>query len=621
MNRLFALPVLFLLLLACAIPVRAQEAKPEPAPAAEEEDPGIAADFNEYLKKTYPGLDPTGAHDLFSLKDPKNKEERHTYTAFMAQLLLEYMGTLDMGSTISKLFDQYSRGKEGNTVTFKVLYAVVLMYYPPGRPNTTEAEKLLREAAEKAPDYAYPWFLLANFEYARFMQIENSSPRPVLQALDKALEIKPDFLRAVLLKGQLYMQAQPPRAQEVREMIAPFVKDKLTSSPDDFEDVLRLYAASHGADELHTLVKSLLEGGKLSNAQKVRALQVQIVARMQAGQIDESIELVKTQLTLVTPETDPASSVLAHKRLAMCWGTKAMDIRKADRDLKQPGNKEKFDELIDAAAKEHETCAEIERLHLPLALRGSEARQYVDFLTKGVGDLERARNWLKNYLEVTDLTKAQRTILDNQYRLILVRLNPTEDGLIDYYESRVAADEMDELAVSLALAKESVRVEGKHFKNKRSLDFFLSQLDNRQRLTAAYAAWLAADTATQIGGEAIQKTAEAITARLEKETELNSDAQADLQADLADALKLTGHRASQERGVRHCAKLIEAGRSNIEIRSLMKKIVNVWTDEAFLKGFKVPPEVPGKTKLLSPDKVITWLNELAEALKAEAAAG
>jgi len=110
MNRLFALPVLFLLLLACAIPVRAQEAKPEPAPAADEEDPGIPADFNEYLKKTYPGLDPTGAHDLFSLKDPKNKEERHTYTAFMAQLLLEYMGTLDMGSTISKLFDQYSPG-------------------------------------------------------------------------------------------------------------------------------------------------------------------------------------------------------------------------------------------------------------------------------------------------------------------------------------------------------------------------------------------------------------------------------------------------------------------------------------------------------------------------------
>lgn len=618
MNRLIALPVFsFLLLLAFAAPVRAQEAKPEPAPQAEEDDPGIPADFNEYLKKLYPGLDPGGAHDLFNLNDPRNKDERHTYTVFMAQLLLEYMGTLDMGSTIAKLFDQYSRGKEGNTVTFKTLHALVLMYYPPGRPNITDAEKLLREAAEKASDYAYPWFLLANFEYARFVQTENSSPRPVLQALDKALEIKPDFLRAILLKGRLYMQAQPPRAQEVREMLAPLVKDKLPAAPDDFEDTLVLYASAHGVDDLHTLIKNLLEGDKLAPNQQIRALKVKATLYTGRNQYDDAIEVLNEQLKLLDPAKQPSDALGAHKRLAMCWTNKAMDLRASDRTLKQPGNKEKFDTLVNAAAAEHEACTEIERLHMPLALRGGEARQYVDFLTRGVGDLERARNWLKNYLDSTDLTKAQRTILDNQLRLILVRLNPTEDGLIDYYESRVTADEMEELAVSLALAKENVVVEGKHFKQQRSLNFFLSQLDNRQRLTVAYAAWLAADTALQIGGDAVQQAAEAIAVRLGKETELNSEAQADLQADLSEALKLTGHRPSQESGIRLCARLIDEARTNREISSLMKKIVNIWYDEAFLKGMKNPPAKPDSRHMTRPDRVVKWLNELADAVKAE----
>lgn len=618
MNRLFALPVVsFLLLLACTAPARAQEAKPDPVPEAEQDDPGIPADFNEYLKKLYPGLEPGGAHDLFNLQDPKNKDERHTYTVYMTQLLLEYMGALDMGSTISKLFDQYSRGKEGNTVTFKTLYAVVLMYYPPGRPNVTDAEKMLREAAEKAADYAYPWFLLANFEYARFMQTENSSPRPVLQALDKALEIKPDFLRAILLKGRLYMQAQPPRAQDVREMLAPLVKDRLPATPDDFEDLLVLYASAHGVDDLHTLINNLLQGGKLTRNQQIRALKVKATLFTGRNQYDDAIGVLNEQLKLLEPAKDPSAALGAHKRLAMCWTNKAMDLRASDKTLKQPGNKEKFDELINAAAGEHETCTEIERLHMPLALRGGEARQYVDFLTRGVGDLERARNWLKNYLDTTDLAKAQRTILDNQLRLIMVRLNPTEDGLIDYYESRVAADEMDELAVSLALAKENVRVDGKHFKQQRSLNFFLSQLENRQRLTVAYAAWLAADTALQVGGDAIAQAADAIAARLEKETELNSEAQADLQADLSEALKLIGHRPSQERAIRLCARLIDEAKTNRAISSLMKKIVNIWYDEAFLKGMKNPPAKPDSRHMTRPDRVVKWLNELADAVKAE----
>lgn len=615
MNRLIALTLVSLLLLA-ATAAFAQE--PQPAPKEEQaEDPGIPADFNAYLKKTYPGLDPGGKHDPFNLKDPKDKAERHDYTVAMTQLLLEYMGTLDMGSTISKLFDQYSRGKVGNTVTFKVLHALVLMYYPPGQPNITEAEKLLREAAERAPDYAYPWFLLAQFEYLRFVEIENTSPRAVLQAVDKALEIKPDFLRAVLLKGQVYMRANPPRSTEVQAMLAPFVKDQLTGNPDDFEDLLRLYVSCHGADALYSLCRNLAESGRLDTSLKVRALRVQTTVRMANGQWDDSIGLLEELLKLQSAEVDPAIAAWGHERLARCWTLKAMDLKVGDPELAKPGSKEKFDSFIAEADAQHRACADIEREHMPLALRGSYARSYAEFLTKGLGKLEAARDWLKEYLRTTDLVKSQRTILDNQLRLIELQLDPTEEGLISFYESRVAADEMDELAISLALAREKVRLEGQHFKLQRSLKFFLSQLDNRQRLTSAYAAWLAADTARQIGDGATAQAGKDIATRIEKETELNSQAQADLLASLSEALVLVDHRESQERGIRQCAKLIEAGRENRDIRKLMKDVVDTWADEAFRKGLKNPPDAPSRRDLFSPDTVVAWLNKLADAVKAE----
>ena len=108
MTRLIAI----LLLLVFAVPACAQ------APAKEEKkedkqdeviELGIPADFNAYLKKTYPNLDPGGEHDLFNLKDYKDKNKRHAYTVAMTQLLISYMTDLGLGSTIAKQFDQYAR--------------------------------------------------------------------------------------------------------------------------------------------------------------------------------------------------------------------------------------------------------------------------------------------------------------------------------------------------------------------------------------------------------------------------------------------------------------------------------------------------------------------------------
>ncbi|MCB9894530.1 MAG: hypothetical protein H6839_08780 [Planctomycetes bacterium] len=677
MTRLFAI----LLVLLFAVPLCAQapkdgDNKDEKKDEKKEEKPeaddlGIPADFTAYLKKRFPQLDPGGEHDLFNLKDYKDADKRHEYTVAMTQLLIIYMSELGMGSTVAKQFDQYARGKEGNQVTFKVLYAVVLMYYPPGQPNTTEAEKLLREATEAAPNYAYPWFLLANFEFARFTQIDGTSPRPVLQALEKALTIRPNFLRAILLKSQVYLSATPPRAADVREMIEPFVTTKLAASGDDFEDTLKLYAACHKLDEFVALIKSLVDSGKLSNVQKVRAYQQLCRLRTDMKQWDEAIDDLERMLQWIDPESDPDAALMAHTRLAMCWGTKAMDLRAANKDTSDPKVKQDIETYIAAAQSEHQLCVEIELKYLPLALRGLQARQYVQFLY-GTQGAEPARDWLKSYLGDNDLTSSQRNVLENLLSLLEIELNPTEDGLINLYENYVSQDDMEKLGASLAMAKENISLKGSaRFRKERSLKFFVSQLSNRVRQIVGIDAWLVADTAVNYvkdmqlaadearqnaeaarknadaaaeeGGEkaklaqevlkkaneksklaneelesakkALADAASAIADRLEKETELKSEAQAELQEALSKALIQIGDLAAQERGARNESKLILAAKEDKEIRGLMKGLAAVWSDKEFLDKLKNKPPKISRTDLFSPEKTGNWLEKLADSIK------
>jgi tetratricopeptide (TPR) repeat protein len=593
---------------------------PQPEGDAEKEtaeaDPGIPADFNDYLRKVYPGLDPGGEHDVFALKDPKDKDKRHEYTVAMTQLIIDYMTALNMGSTIAKVFDQYSRGKEANQVTFKVLHAIVLLNYPPGKPNASEAEKLLYEATEQAPDYAFPWYVLAHyFDYQRLTQLPDVSPRDVLTKLDKALEINPKFLRAVLLKAQVYRMANPPRVAEVKTMIEPF----LTTLPpvlDDFEDLMLVFAGTHSETEFTTKIKELKESGKLSEQQQVRCLSVRVRGQLALYQFDAAIETLEEMIRLIKPADSPAEALRAHQQLAACWGSKAMRLKQTDPELIEPGNSEKFTQFAEEASALHAQCAELERKHLPLALRGMQARMYVEFLVYGLGRAEQGLDWLTKYLAETDLSTAQRTVLDNLHNKVGIIVNPTEDGLLDLYEGYKAADDMENLAISLGLAVQNLKLKGEHFKTERALTFFLGELDNRIRLTVGFAAFLAADTAIQLGGDAPPRAGEAIATRLEKEPELNSEEQAKLQAQLAEALELGGHRPSQERGIRHVAKLIEESTAD-GIRNMMPGILNVWQAEDFWKGLKAPPPAPGVMDKRDPRKAAAWLKKLADAIKAE----
>lgn len=619
-KRLFA----FILLLAIAAPLCAQDPQPEqpeeePADeSAEEELVGIPTDYNDYLKKLYPQTDPGGRHDIFNLKNPQGKEERHEYTTAMAQLLIAYLSPeLDFGATLSKLFDQYSRGKEANSPVFKTLYSIVLLYYPPGNPNTSEAQQVLREAAALATDFAYPQFMLAQFEFARLVQVADVSPRATLQALDKALEIRPDFLRAILLKCEVYFRYQPPRFQEILEMIKPYVDKKLPEAGYDFEDVLKVYARCPGTD-VQDQIQTYLASGKLNNSQIITAREIAGTHHFQEKRYDESIVQFEALLKVAENQEDPRAVLNGRKWLAMCWDMKSRDLKK---NLDDPAVKKRYNEFLDKSIELHRSCAELEAKDLPISMRGNQALQYIDFLAYGLNRKREAMDWLKDYLEGTDLNRSQRNRLENLANLLDAELDPTEEKLIAVYRGHLQRKDLDRLAVSLGIAKEQVRIEGKHFKESASLTFFLEVLDSGNRLVDGYAAFLVADTARQLGGDTLPKAGDALIARLEKENELKSEAQANLHTELAAALKLLESWTHMERAVRHSAKMLNEAKDELNVRSLTQPIIDNWNDESLVKKLKPPMRKASRMDVYSAEDAAEWMTKkLAEGIKKTAEA-
>ncbi|MBZ0136348.1 MAG: hypothetical protein K8I27_08245 [Planctomycetes bacterium] len=615
-KRLFTL----LLLLLLAAPLCAQDSQPadEPEPT-EEEVVGIPVDYNKYLKTLYPNTDPGSKHDVFNLKNPTGKNERHEYTSAMAQLVLAYVSSeLDFGSTLSKLFDQYSRGTQANSPIFKVLYSIVLLYYPPGNPNAAEAQKLLREAAELAPDFAYPHLLLAQVEYSRLMQIEGVSPRATLQALDKALEIRPDFLRAILLKCEVYLQYQPPRTKEVLEMIKPWTNQKLPELGFDFEDVLKVYARSSSNADVQTLIEQLLAGGKLTQVQKLSAHQVAGTKYLSDELYDDAIVHFEKMHDLVTVEDNPQMALRARKSLAACWDFKARALKKG---LDDPETKTRYNQFINKAADLHRACAELEARHIPLVMRGQQAFEYVQFVSFGLGDDEAASKWLGEYLANTDLTRSHRNLLENVKAGIDLKLNPTEEGLITSYRNHLKRGDLERLAISLGMAKEKLRLDGTSFTEEASLRFFLEALTTGDRMVTRYAAFLVATTAKELGGEFIAMAGDALIARLLQEDELKSEAQADLHADLAQALKILESWTHMEQAVRHSAKMVKLAKDELTVRELTQPIIDNWNDEALLKKLNPPLKRPGRMDIYSAGDAAEWLaKKLAESVKKTAEA-
>jgi hypothetical protein len=607
-------------LLLCAAPVFGQNDPARPAEKpAEAEAPtslGISAEIAPFIRKLYPEIDPAGEHDVFALKNYTDPARRHAYTDQMTRLLLVYIQRLDLGSTLSKVFDQYSRGKHGGQPTFKVLHAVQLLHYPPGVNNWQEAEKLLREAAAQAPDYAYAWYLVAQIELGKLSAGMVSSPASVTAAVDAALKIKPDFVGAVLIKAELMLKSRPPKEAEALKLIEPHLA-KVPDSPTDLEGALRIYGAAATRDAMLKQIEEIAKRPGLGKQHRYTCFTLAATACNQVKNFDGALEWMEKARAAIDIEVDPDAMVRSARAVGDIWGMKAARIVEKDPRL-QGESRAQFDACVAEARRYFLEAVELERKHMPIELRGREAMAYGVFLYNN-NYLEDALLWLNDYLAKTDLPANIRNSLESLQLRIRTLIDPNEEIQVEQYED--LRDRREDTALLLALqgAIANLETRGIHFKTERALRFFLGELKHKDRRIVELCARLGADTARTAGGESIAEAGKALADRFEQEIECKSAEQASLQIALCKAILLTdergtGHAPSQARAARHLKKLVDALPEN-SVGIELGKVVAVFTNREFQSAIKDAPRVPSSLQRNRRDAVSEWLGKLAETLE------
>lgn len=600
MNRL----CLLLIAVLAACPAFAQE---DGANEGEKELPAraeIPADFTEYIQRVFPSLDPEGEHDLFDLQNPSDPDKLHEYTGQMARLVLLYVNQLEMGATLSKLFDQYSRGRYAEYPAFKVMHAILLLQYPPGRRDAVEAEKLLREVAAQHPTFAYPWYYLAQVAQLNAANRQDRGLAERLRLIDRALEIRPNFLQAKVVKAGILVTTN--RTAAAVALIEPLVKGDLPPDADDYADLLRWYAIAAGSAALHTVVDAHLAKEDLPPGYRVRALHLKARAFMVELRFDDAIGLLEQALQNTDPKREPNAHIQMLIDSGECWSRKAMVLQRDN-----PGKRDEAAKMLDEAMRYLRLAAEVEREHLPIAMRGMYADQYVVYMWQGQGKREEAVNWISEYLKETDLTAARRAALSSRLQEILLEVNPTETGRLSLFESYVQQDDLPKLERALESSRQSVRTQQESFKTERALTLFTQLLRNPVRQIVRDSAFLSAETALAIGGDAPARAAAAIAARFEEEKECSSDEQADLQYELCNALARLGDQPSMERVVRHFAGLVDETSSF----GPYPRVLTVWNHEEFLKNLKHAPERFARRR--NNTEAAKWLRELADGIRKE----
>lgn len=595
------------------------EPKPEEKPAEKPDEMptglGLSAELNPFISKVYPDLDPAGEHDIFKLKNYTDAAKRHEYTGAMTRLVALYVTRLDLGSTVSKLFDHYSRGKEGTQPAFKVMHAVQMLQYPPGTTNWPAAEKLLREAAASTPDFAYPWYFLGEVEIAKLRAGMASGPDAAFDVVNNALKIKPDFFAAVLLKCDLLMSSRPPKSAEALKLIEPVLaKDAPTAS--DLENLLRSYSRITSPEKMLTYIEEVLKRPSTKPALRASACAVAADVMRQNLNLDAALEWMEKGIKDVDPATDPEAAVRSRHFLAEVWGMKAVRMREKDPALAGE-NRKLFDASVAQARKDFESSADMEKKFMPLELRGVEAARYISFLVS-IGELEDALLWVDNYLANTDLPGTARNNLERMQLQIRTRIDPNEDILVEQYQDLVDREEVEGLVVALDGARQNLEMRGLHFKTKRALKFFIEQLKHRDRRIVMLATLLCADTAKEAGGDSVAEAGKALAERFEAEIECKSDDQSYLQAGLCKALLWTDSRgggdpASQARAARHVKKLVE-GMGSARVGIVFGRVVTTFVNTEFQATVKDAPTLPSSSARGRTADVAEWMSKLAEAL-------
>ncbi len=617
MNRLCLLLLVALPLSARQLP--AQEAEqPEPAPTeqpapdAPPESAEIPDDFTEFLRNKLPGVDPAGEHSLADLKNYSEKDKRHRYTGQMANLLLIYITDLNMGGSLTKLFDHYATGKHGENPSFRVLHALVLSQYPPGMQNLTQAEKILRELVEQHPDFAYAHYYLAQVELMRIARSGGSDLRPLFKHLDAALAAQPSFVQARALKAEWLINTK--RKAEALELIEPLMKGELPALKHEYEELLVAYARAADEKAFHAVVDEHLKREKLPATHRRQALLTK-AGRYFADQKSEDALAIMLELEKqVDPALEPEMAITIQRSCAAHWGSKVGTAPADDANLKS---------MLAETLRHHKRAAEIDQQYMPVAKRGNEAEIYImTMLAAARGNpsrsdaqrlQEEAVRWLTQYLKDTDLPGTRQQRLRTLLAEIILMLNPTEVAHIDLLEKYAAEGDPRKLGREVSSLAEKVRRGQAKFQSSRALEMFIRLLDNPNRQIVASAAYLAAETALRRGEEDVPKAGKAIADRFEKELEINTAEQAELQRGLAGAVRAVGDKIAIERVVRHQIGMIEkTGEQN-----QVKPIMDGWCAEEFLRTIKGAPEPLSRMQRFSQGPSARWLTQLADAIARE----
>ncbi|MEE9312733.1 MAG: hypothetical protein V3V10_10020 [Planctomycetota bacterium] len=588
----------------------------KPAEPDTEDAEEVPADFSKYIHKLYPQLDLKKEHDLFNLKNYKDVDKRHNYTEQMTQVMQMYYSVLDMGSTFAKVFDQYRRGKHGNEPTFRCLYAATMLYYPPGRGNMEKAETMLRELAAEDKDYAFPWYFLAELYQAKMVK-GKATIIEVQEFVDKALKIRPTFKNALLLSARLKLIGKPRRLKEAKELLSPLISD-INADADILDETFTLYyvATNHNYDETLAKAKALLDNKDLPIANRTRLNLRMGMTLMREKRYYEAIDWLKKALKHSDINRSPEMPIRIHETIAAAWSEKAAHLKNSDPQL-EGENSSIFEGYVIAAAKHHRICAEIEAKHFPVIMRGGRAIAYALFLSKALNEPEKAMNWLESYLAETDLTVRRRESLESFVRNLHLKLNPTELGFLDNIDDFIKAKDDEELSRTLGKAGGEVR-DGMHFKTKRAYKTFTALLDHQNRTVVGQVSTLLEDTARTLGGDFIKTAGDALSKRLELETECVSDEQSRLQVQLHGSIRRLGHKPSWLRAMKHAKKMIDS----IEGRSIGKPLQNVnliWFSDEVLGAIKDAPEEPGRLDRRNKDAMKEFWDELITAIEAELA--
>lgn len=614
--------------LACSLSAQGTTDKPaeqpKDTPKAEEAPTtlGLSAEFNTYIHRVYPELDPAGEHDIFKLKDYSDAEKRHAYTGAMARLVVLYITRLDLGSTIAKLFDQYARGKEGTQPTFMALHAVQMLNYPPGNANWIEAEKLLREAGAKAPDYAYPWYFLGEVELAKVRATPLGDPKVANEVIENALRIRPSFFQALLLKAEMLKISRPPREAEALKIVEPLL-DPAFPTADDMDNLLVLYAGLVTRDKFLKRVAILEERKDVTPAMRARARSLAAMSVRQALNFDEGIRWMEKAMTDMDPAVDPEPVIRSRRFIAECWGMKAVALRQKNPTLSGEAAAE-FDKLVEETRVNFKAASDLEAKYLPTELRGSEASNYVVFLIK-IEHYEDALVFLEDYLAKTDLPASRRTGLERLLLQLRTLMDPNEDVLIDQFQDLVSRDEVEPLDRALRNARQNLASKNVRFKTQKALTFFIAQLKHRDRRIVESSAELAADTALALGDKGPETAGDALASRLEAEIECNTEEQASLQIGLVDAIKRLNQGKTTARACRAVKKLIDAAKKDPSptdtFGRTLQKVTERLMDKKWLATIKNAPDAP-RPLLRSQIKAVgDWLIKLADAAEKPADEG